>query len=70
MSLTADHYRFGPHSPTARLNRTATLNDTLGWRSLVLVQSFRLTDSAGSSYVNRPQGSSVVLRTCAVAAHF
>eukprot|EP00972_Heterocapsa_arctica_P022957 3376782-Heterocapsa_arctica.AAC.1 len=52
------------------LNQAATLNDTHRWRSLVLTQSFRLTDSAGSSYANSLQGSSVVLRTCAVAAHF
>eukprot|EP00972_Heterocapsa_arctica_P065121 9613501-Heterocapsa_arctica.AAC.1 len=70
MSLTADHYRIGPHSPTVMLNRAATLNVTRRWRSFVLAQSFRLTERAGSSYANSPQGSSDVLRTCAVAAHF
>eukprot|EP00972_Heterocapsa_arctica_P007580 1106343-Heterocapsa_arctica.AAC.2 len=70
MSLTADHYHVGPHSPTAMLNQAATLNDTHRWRSLVLVQSFRLTKRAGSSHANNIQGSSDVRRTCAIAAHF
>eukprot|EP00972_Heterocapsa_arctica_P068440 10112272-Heterocapsa_arctica.AAC.1 len=70
MSLTADHYLVSPHSPTAMLNRAAMLNDTHRWRSLVLAQSFRLTERAGSSYANSPQGSSDALHTCAIAAHF
>eukprot|EP00972_Heterocapsa_arctica_P108401 15965905-Heterocapsa_arctica.AAC.1 len=67
VNLIADHYLWPTQSyghVASGLRRWTTCGCT------ILAQSFRLTNSAGSIYVNSPQGSSVLLRTCTVAAHF